>query len=109
MVQTSTSLLAFICSMLLYPDVQSKIQHELDEFVGCGNTPRPSVAQSLRYLDAAWRESMRLNPPFPTGKSAMINRQCADDPKGVPRVSTTSDIWKGRYLPERTMIICNIA
>lgn len=54
--------------MLTHPEIQHKIQEELDEVVGRGNIPTVASVQSLVYLNAAWKESLRLHPPFPTSK-----------------------------------------
>jgi len=60
--------------MLMHPEAQRKIQDELDEIVGRGNAPTSSAVQSMQYLDAAWKESLRLNPPIPTSESSRVAR-----------------------------------
>jgi cytochrome P450 len=54
--------------MLLYPEVQAKIQQEIDGEVGRGGTITSSEIKSLKYLGAAWKESMRFNPPIAVGE-----------------------------------------
>lgn len=54
-------------NMVTHPDVQHKIQAELDEVLGQNRLPTPTQSQQLEYLQAVWRESMRLDPPAPLG------------------------------------------
>jgi cytochrome P450 len=53
--------------MLMYPEVQRRIQKELDDAIGRGNTPNMAGVQSCRLLQAAWKESLRFTPPVPAG------------------------------------------
>jgi cytochrome P450 len=95
--------------MLMHPEAQTKIQEELDESVGRGNAPTSSAVQSMQYLNAAWKESLRLNPPLPTSESsrvAQISRLIENT--GVPHFSTSEDVWKDRVIPQGTMVLCNI-
>jgi cytochrome P450 len=54
--------------LVIYPDVQEKIHKELDERIGGGRSPSMDEIEGLEYLNAAWNEAMRLNPPSPVGK-----------------------------------------
>ncbi|PVF96201.1 cytochrome P450 [Serendipita vermifera] len=88
---TASTFASFISMMLLNPHVQKKIHVELDQFGAHTFTfeDRPD----LPYLDAAWKESMRLNP---------------SSPLGVPHQSAADDMYKGMYLPKDTMFMTNI-
>jgi hypothetical protein len=55
--------------MLIFPEVQKKIQWELDDLIGRGNTPNMAGIQDAKYLRAAWLESLRVLPALPTGMS----------------------------------------
>lgn len=55
--------------MLMNPGEQKKIQKELDTNIGRSRTPNMKEVLSLRYLNAAWRESLRMMPPVPLGES----------------------------------------
>jgi cytochrome P450 len=93
----------------MHPEAQRKIQDELDEIVGRGNAPTSSAVQSMQYLNAAWKESLRLNPPIPTSESSRVARASRlIENTGVPHISTSDDLWKGRVIPQGTMILCNI-
>jgi len=67
LLQTSSMLMNFFASVLVYQDVQKKIHQELDAVVGRNRTPVLSDLSSLTYLRSVWMESMRLNPTIPTG------------------------------------------
>lgn len=55
--------------MAIHPDVQRKVQQELDEVVGRGHLPTAAQSQQLVYLQAVWRESIRMYTPAPLGSS----------------------------------------
>jgi cytochrome P450 len=59
----------FFANMVLYPEVQRKVQAELDEVVGRGRIPtmRDVSAGNLVYLRATWNESLRNTPTVPVG------------------------------------------
>lgn len=65
-------------AMQLYPDVQRKIQAELDAVVGRSRMPTFSDRDRLPYLRATVREVLRWHPVDPVGafsfnsKSPMI-------------------------------------
>lgn len=96
--------------MLLFPEVQSKIQRELDDVVGRGNTPNMASVQTAKYLKAVWQESLRLLPPIPTSMSSclLVIAQFTSCHLGVPHFSSDEDHWKGRYIPKGTLILSNI-
>ncbi|CCA77683.1 related to cytochrome P450 oxidoreductase OrdA-like, putative-Aspergillus flavus [Serendipita indica DSM 11827] len=91
---TASTFASFISQMLLHPHVQRRIQAEIDGNMGPGDA-LPSFEQrpQLRYLDAAWRESMRLNPAAPLG---------------ISHVSLKEDVYEGYYIPKFTGVISNI-
>ncbi|PVF96176.1 cytochrome P450 [Serendipita vermifera] len=90
---TSTSITNFLYTLVLYPDVQKRIQEELDERIGDGRRPTMKDVGKLVYFKAAWNESMRFN---------------VTTPLGVPHVNTEPDVYEGYYIPKGCMIHCNI-
>lgn len=54
--------------MAAHPEVQKKVQKELDEAIGRGNAPTVNDCLQLPYLEATWKESIRMTPPGPLGK-----------------------------------------
>jgi cytochrome P450 len=89
--QTASTFANFLSMMLLNPQVQKKIHAELDQF-GI-HTFTFEDRPSLPYLDAAWKESMRMNP---------------SSPLGVPHLSNADDMYKGMYLPKGTLFMTNL-
>ncbi|PVF95240.1 cytochrome P450 [Serendipita vermifera] len=91
---TGSAVLNFIAHMLLFPEAQAKVQKEMDEKIGRGGSITSAEIKSLHYLWATWKESLRFNPPVPTG---------------VAHSSTADDIWKGYLIPKGTLLIPHIA
>ncbi|XP_021757756.1 cytochrome P450 78A9-like [Chenopodium quinoa] len=103
-----------LARMVLHPDIQSKVQIELDKVIGKSRPLMESDIPSLGYLQAMIKEVLRLHPPgpllswarlsitdttldgyhIPAGTTAMVNMWAiARDP----------DIWADplRFYPER--------
>lgn len=91
--QTATSIVNFFHSMLLHPEVQSKIHAELDEFLGGNMSPSMQDIRRLPYFNAVWKESMRLYTPVPLG---------------LPHVFSEAEVWGDFYIPKGTIAQCNI-
>ena len=62
--------------MVLFPDVQKRIQAELDAVVGRKRLPTFEDRASLPYLEATIKESLRFHPPTPLG---IAHRLVEDD------------------------------
>lgn len=54
--------------MILFPEIQIKIQEELDAVIGPDRLPTIADRESLPYLNACVLETMRWNPSVNTGK-----------------------------------------
>ncbi|KAG1869894.1 cytochrome P450 [Suillus subluteus] len=89
---TTSTLLVFILAMVLNPEVQAKAQAEIDRIVGKDRLPDFNDRPSLPYVDAILRETFRWHPVVPFG---------------VPRTTTTSDIYKGYFIPEGIVLFAN--
>ncbi|XP_039995838.1 steroid 17-alpha-hydroxylase/17,20 lyase [Xiphias gladius] len=65
-VETTTTVLKWAITYLIhYPQVQRRIQEELDTKVGRGRSPQLSDRGSLPYLEATIREVLRIRPVAP--------------------------------------------
>ncbi|KAF8823188.1 hypothetical protein HHX47_DHR10000091 [Lentinula edodes] len=83
----------FMLAMILYPDVQTKVQEELDAVVGRDRLPTFADQESLPYLQATVREALRWHPV---------------DPVGVPHQSNQDDWYEGYFIPKGTICIANV-
>ncbi|KAH7925828.1 cytochrome P450 [Leucogyrophana mollusca] len=89
---TQSTLRVFILAMILYPEVQERAQALIDAVVGTDRLPNFDDRESLPYIDAILRETMRWNPVFPLG---------------LPHAATEDDIYEGYYIPKGATIIPN--
>ena len=53
--------------MTLFPDIQSKVQEEIDRVVGNNRLPVLADRDSLPYVNALESEIFRWGPAFPIG------------------------------------------
>ena len=65
--QTFAMLQAMFVAMSLYPDVQKKVQDELDRVVGRDRMPTFADRDDLPYLNACVREALRWRSLTPMG------------------------------------------
>jgi hypothetical protein len=73
---------------MLYPEVQERIHKELDERIGGGRIPTANEIESFEYLNAAWKESMRLNATSPLGIfNPLCRSQDSDKASQLPHTS----------------------
>ncbi|KAH9967250.1 cytochrome P450 [Russula dissimulans] len=83
---TSTAVMkTFIVAMLLYPDIQKKVQAELDSFVGRERLPNFEDRPNLPFIDAVCKEVTRWRPITPVA---------------VPHAVTEDDVYAGFFIPK---------
>ncbi|KAG2220767.1 hypothetical protein INT45_012260 [Circinella minor] len=76
------------------PDVQKKIQQEIDAFVEKnGRLPEMWERDSVPYLTAVQKECMRIRPTTPFG---------------VPHESNEDFVWRGIFIPKGTNLLSNM-
>ena len=88
----STTLLAFVQAMILYPDVQGHAQEQLDAV--CGDTRPPTMddAPQLQYIRACQKEALRWWPNLT---------------QGVPRATSRDDNYMGYHIPGGAQVLVN--
>jgi cytochrome P450 len=79
--------------MSLCPDVQAKIQAEIDHVVGKGRLPLPSDRHSLPYVNAIVNETLRWHTVAPLA---------------IPHKSDEEDTVNGYFTPKGAIIIPNV-
>ncbi|KAJ8588499.1 cytochrome P450, partial [Rhizopogon salebrosus TDB-379] len=93
---SSSVLHTFILAMILFPEVQEKVQAEIDS-VGGLKLPTFGDRDSLPCVEAIICETMRWHPPFPVPPFLT----------GAPHATTTDDVFQGFRIPKGTVIIFN--
>ncbi|KAM6557813.1 hypothetical protein CsatB_004832 [Cannabis sativa] len=83
-----------LARMVLHPDIQSKVQEELDRVVGRSRPLKESDITSLIYLSAVIKEVLRLHPPGPLLSWA--------------RLAITDTIVDGFHVPGGTTAMVNM-
>ncbi|ESK85381.1 cytochrome p450 [Moniliophthora roreri MCA 2997] len=82
-----------IIAMLAFPDVQRKVQAEIDAVIGQSRIPTLADMENLPYMRAVVKEVLRWRPPAPIGLS---------------HASLEDDIYEGYHIPKGSWIIPNI-
>ncbi|EHB14600.1 Cytochrome P450 1B1 [Heterocephalus glaber] len=88
----STALLWLLILFTRYPDVQARVQAELDRVVGRDRLPRMSDQPNLPYVMAFLYETMRFTSFLPVT---------------IPHATTASALVLGYYIPKNTVIFVN--
>ena len=78
--------------MSLYPEAQQKAQEELDLVIGRERLPDLSDKGRLPYLEAVYKETLRLVP---------------NAPLGFPHAVSKDDVYNGMRIPEGAMVLPN--
>ncbi|KAJ8581526.1 cytochrome P450 [Rhizopogon salebrosus TDB-379] len=89
---TTSTLMVFILSMVLYPEVQKRAQAEIDSVIGTDRLPTFEDRASLPYVDAILRETLRWQPILPLG---------------VPHATSSTDIYNGYFIPKGATVMSN--
>jgi cytochrome P450 len=90
---TASTLYGFIQALLIWPEVQKKVQDEIDQVVGHDRLPTIDDYTKLPYVRCCIKESLRWMPTVILG---------------VPHAVTKDDVYNGYIIPKGTTIINNV-
>lgn len=99
---------------MLYPEVQRKAQAEIDSVLGRdGGLPDMQTRPKLPYLEAVFKEVLRIHPVTPLGSLLFALCPCYDERpdqaiSGFPHASSEDDILNGYVVPKATVIMVNV-
>ncbi|KAH9478386.1 Cytochrome P450 monooxygenase COX2 [Psilocybe cubensis] len=88
----SDTVRSFFYLMAVNPDTQKKAQLEIDRVIGAKRLPVLADRASLPYVEAIYREVLRLRPPFPLG---------------IPHCLMEDDHYRGYFMPKGTIVLTN--
>ncbi|KIJ39742.1 hypothetical protein M422DRAFT_32557 [Sphaerobolus stellatus SS14] len=89
---TVKTLITFVLAMVLFPDVQKKVQEELDGVLGGVRLPEFEDMAALPYTIATYKEAMRWHPLVPMG---------------VAHAATQDDVIDGYFIPKGALVFGN--
>ena len=89
---TSTSLMWAILLMVMHPDVQTRVQQEIDSTLG-GRLPSYSDRSQLPYTEATLME---------------ISRRCTITPQAVPHSAISDAVFRGYKIPKDTFVYAHL-
>uniref|UniRef100_A0A8D1QBF8 Cytochrome P450 2J2 n=1 Tax=Sus scrofa TaxID=9823 RepID=A0A8D1QBF8_PIG len=90
---TSTTLRWGLLYMALYPEVQEKVQAEIDRVLGQSQQPSTAARESMPYTNAVIHEVQRMGNIIPLN---------------VPREVAVDTTLAGYHLPKGTMVLINL-
>uniref|UniRef100_A0A8D1ZUT8 Cytochrome P450 2J2 n=1 Tax=Sus scrofa TaxID=9823 RepID=A0A8D1ZUT8_PIG len=90
---TSTTLRWSLLYMALYPEIQEKVQAEIDRVLGQSQQPSTAARESMPYTNAVIHEVQRMGNIIPLN---------------VPREVAEDTTLAGYHLPKGTMVLTNL-
>ncbi|XP_061685177.1 cytochrome P450 2U1 isoform X1 [Syngnathoides biaculeatus] len=90
---TANSLLWILLYLVVHPDVQDKVQAEVDEVVGGGRVPSLTDRGRLPFTEATIMEVQRL--------TAVV-------PLGIPHMASKTTDFRGFTIPQGTVLLPNL-
>lgn len=91
---TSTTLRWALLYILLYPDVQSKVQEEIDKVIGRDRSPQMEDQVNMPYTNAVIHETQRYGDIVPVA---------------VPHMTYRDTELQGFFIPKGTTVITNLS
>ncbi|KIY74106.1 cytochrome P450 [Cylindrobasidium torrendii FP15055 ss-10] len=90
---TSATIVTFLLAMIIHPEIQKRAQEDLDKVVGNERLPVFNDRVDLPYLYYIISELGRWHPVTPLG---------------VAHASREDDVYRGMFIPARSIIFANI-
>lgn len=90
---TYSTVLTAMIAMIKHPDKQSRAQEEIDAVVGVHKLPTMNDKDSLPYVNAFIKETMRWYPALPLS---------------IARRTARADEYEGHHIPAGTTVIPNV-
>ncbi|KAK5637562.1 hypothetical protein RRF57_013277 [Xylaria bambusicola] len=91
---TATTLIWFLCAMLIFPGVQERAKAELERVVGADRMPRIEDEPNLQYIRGCVKESLRWMPITIMG--------------AMPHALTEDSNYMGFRLPKGAALVNNV-
>ncbi|XP_049984182.1 cytochrome P450 2D27-like isoform X1 [Alexandromys fortis] len=107
MVTTSTTLSWALLLMILHPDVQSRVQQEIDEVIGQVRSPEMADQARMPYTNAVIHEVQRFSDIVPVNIPHMTSRDIEVQgfliPKGTTLLTNLSSVLKDETVWEKPL------
>lgn len=85
-----SSMSCFVLAMVMFPEVQSKAQREIEQVIGLGRLPTLEDRDKLPYVDGVVKEALRWYPAAPLG---------------FPHVTSEDIIYNNYFIPRGAFLI----
>ncbi|KAL1743130.1 cytochrome P450 [Schizophyllum fasciatum] len=103
---TSSALARTVCLLVQHPDVQERLRSEIRKAKNEHGTLTYDELESLTYLDAVCRETLRLFPPIP--QMLRMTRQDTVLPFDRPVTGVDGKLVSEVHVPEGTPVVIGI-
>uniref|UniRef100_A0A8C5L7R7 Cytochrome P450 n=1 Tax=Jaculus jaculus TaxID=51337 RepID=A0A8C5L7R7_JACJA len=107
MVTTSTTLAWALLLMILHPDVQRRVQQEIDEVIGQARSPEMADQARMPFTNAVIHEVQRFADIVPLGVPHMTTRDIEVQgfliPKGTTLLTNLSSVLKDESVWEKPL------
>ncbi|KAH7131541.1 cytochrome P450 [Dactylonectria estremocensis] len=99
---TAATLYGYILALLVWPDVQRRVQEEVDHVVGPGRLPTMDDYDDLPFVRCCIKESLRWMPTVPLGAPHSVMKDDVYQGYTIPKgASVINNVWAIHMDPER--------
>uniref|UniRef100_A0A3P9CQA3 Uncharacterized protein n=1 Tax=Maylandia zebra TaxID=106582 RepID=A0A3P9CQA3_9CICH len=95
---TTTTLHWGLLYMIYYPDIQGRVQAEIDAVIGSSRQPSMSDREKMPYTDAVVHEIQRMANIIPLNLAHMTSKDTTLDNYAIPKVYSSYVISQVRFL-----------
>uniref|UniRef100_A0A3Q1G6S0 Cytochrome P450, family 2, subfamily P, polypeptide 6 n=1 Tax=Acanthochromis polyacanthus TaxID=80966 RepID=A0A3Q1G6S0_9TELE len=89
---TATTLRWGLLYMMYYPDIQKRVQAEIDAVIGSSRQPAMTDRENMPYTDAVIHEIQRMGNIFPLNAVRMASRDTTLDKYTIPKNAICNNI-----------------
>lgn len=107
--QTVSTIASCVLGLMTHPEVLKKAQQDIDAVIGLGQLPGFEDEESLPYITAIVKETLRWREVTPICRHSLFMRDINTHPSllAIPHLVDIEDEYKGYRIPAGSTVLPN--